>query len=443
MTDEPFDTGGISALDEVLITRELARRPARAPDHEAEARTLGMLARSLADAPTRVMQKVADAAMTLCRADSAAVGTVERAREGASFRWHAVAGTFPSRLAEQTPFDSSPAGVAVRSGEVQLYERAERHLPALRGAIAHIHESLVAPWRIDGASAGTLWVLAYHSDRQFDAEDARLLASLANFASAAWQTLLALETRHRAVAESSSARIALRSQLSLAEEGERRRLARDLHDEVGQHLTALGLGLQALSDVAPPGSDVDRRATQLRALTDTLGRELHALSVRLRPRALDDFGLEAALHSYAEEWARQSGIAIHVQARGASARLSPSAESAVYRIVQEALTNVARHSGAARAGVVLERREGYIHLVVEDDGRGFDPEHATLPLADRLLGLGLLGMRERTALVGGTMDIESTPGKGTTVFVRFPVDGASAMQASNVLTDRPELHADV
>ncbi len=443
MTDESFDTGDISALDEVLITRELTRRPARAPDYEAEARTLGMLARSLADAPAGVLQKVADAAMLLCRADSAAVGIVERGSDGSSFRWHAVAGAFPSRLAEQTPFDSNPAGVAVCSGEVRLFERADRHFPELRGVIPHIHESLVAPWRIEGSSAGTLWVLAYHSDRHFDAEDARLLASLADFASAARQTVLALEMRHRAAAESSTARSALRRQLSLAEEAERGRLARDLHDEVGQHLTALGLGLQALSDVAPPGSDVDRRATQLRTLTDTLGRELHALSVRLRPRALDDFGLEAALESYVEEWARQSGIAIHVHVRGPGARLSPSAESAVYRIVQEALTNVARHSGATKAGVVLERRGGYIHLIVEDDGRGFDPERAAPPLADQMLGLGLLGMRERTALVGGTMDIESAPGKGTTVFVRFPVDEAPAMQQSDVVADPPERRADV
>jgi len=114
----------------------------------------------------------------------------------------------------------------------------------------------------------------------------------------------------------------------------------------------------------------------------------------------------------------------------------------VYRIVQEALTNVARHSGAAKAGVVLERRAGYIHLVVEDDGRGFDPEHATLPLADKMLGLGLLGMRERTALVGGTMDIESEPGKGTTVFVRFPIHDASATHADSV-AERPERRADV
>ena len=300
----------------------------------------------------------------------------------------------------------------------------------------------MAPWRIEGASSGTLSVLAHHDDRRFDAEDARLLAGFADVAAAAWQMFLAHEIRHGAAAESSTARGALRRQLALAEEAERRRLARDLHDEVGQHLTALGLGLQALSDVAPPGSEVDRRAVQLRALTDTLGRELHALAVRLRPRALDDFGLEAALQSYAEEWARQSGIAIDVHARGPSSRLAPSAESAVYRIVQEALTNVARHSGAAHAGVVLERRGRYIHVVVEDDGRGFDPERAELLLADQAHGLGLLGMRERAALVGGTMDIESTPGRGTTVFVRFPIDDASAAPVSGVRADRMEQRAD-
>lgn len=164
----------------------------------------------------------------------------------------------------------------------------------------------------------------------------------------------------------------LRLQLAQAEEDERRRLSRELHDEAGQHLTALALGLQALSDVAPPGSEVDRRAAELRALTGTLGRELHAVAVRLRPKALDDFGLEAALAAYAEDWSRQTGIAVDVHADVASARLPGAIESALYRIVQEALTNVARHSGATRVSVVVERRARYVVAVVEDDGRGFE-----------------------------------------------------------------------
>ena len=440
MTDEPFDAGAIDALGEVLITRELARRPARAPDHAAEARTLGTLARSLANEPAGSLHAVADAALVLCRAEAAVVEIVEQGFEGGSVRRVAVAGAVPPPLTDRIPVEASPSGVVVRSGETQLFDRVERRFPAFAGEPL-VHESLVASWRIDPGSAGALWVLAHGAERRFDAEDARLLATLAHFASAAWRA--ALGTRQGAVMEMAAARTTLQRQLTVAEEAERRRLARDLHDEVGQHLTALGLGLQALSDVAPPGSDVDRRAAQLRALADTLARELHAFAVRLRPRALDDFGLEAALQSYAEEWARQSGIAIHLHASGPGVRLAPSAESAVYRIVQEALTNVARHSGAAHAGVVLECRNGYIHLVVEDDGCGFDPERTAQPLADRMIGLGLVGMRERTALVGGVMDIESAPGKGTTVFVRFPIRGATMIEVSGVVAERPERRADV
>ena len=218
-------------------------------------------------------------------------------------------------------------------------------------------------------------------------------------------------------------REARRRQLAAAEEEERRRLARELHDEVGQHLTSLGLGLQALSDVAPPGSEVDRRAAQLRALVSNLGGELHALAVRLRPKALDDFGLEAALASYAEEWSSRSGIPVDVHADVQGERLPAAVEIAVYRIVQEALTNVARHSGTTRAGVVVERRDGFVVAVVDDSGRGFDTE-AVAEARDGAPRLGLLGIRERAAMLGGTVDIESTPGGGTTLFVRIPIDAA-------------------
>ena len=235
-----------------------------------------------------------------------------------------------------------------------------------------------------------------------------------------------LTARHLATEASERVRagteqIALRRRLVLAEEKERRRLARELHDEAGQYLTALGLGLRGLADVALPGSDVDRRVTQLRLLADTLGRELHSLAIRLRPKALDDFGLEAALASYAEEWSRRFGITVDVHAGSHEDRLPAGVENAVYRIVQEALTNVARHSGASHVGVLVERRDGQVHAIIEDDGRGFDTSLASRP--DGAEGLGLLGIHERTALLGGTMEIESAPGAGTTLFVRFPIDG--------------------
>jgi two-component system CheB/CheR fusion protein len=239
---------------------------------------------------------------------------------------------------------------------------------------------------------------------------------------------LALDEVESRVAERTAERDALRRAFSVAEESERRRLGRELHDEAGQHLTALGLGLQALSDVASAGSEVDRRAADLRSLVNALARELHSIAVGLRPRALDDFGLEAALTVYAEEWSRRSGIAIDVHATVDGERLPEAVESALYRIVQEALTNVARHSGATRAGVVVERRDGHVVVVVEDDGRGFDAGNgADTHDPSSNGGLGLLGIRERAALLGGRVEVESTAeGRGATLFVHIPVDTPSA-----------------
>ena len=211
----------------------------------------------------------------------------------------------------------------------------------------------------------------------------------------------------------------LRRRLIEAEETERQRLARELHDEAGQHLTALGLGLRSLSDIVAPGSEADRRAVQLREIVETMSRELHAIAVRLRPKSLDDFGLEQAIAAYVEEWSRQTRIAVGVHAEPEQERLSAAIESALYRIVQEALTNVAKHSGATHASVVVERRDGQVVAIVEDDGRGVDGGAAAAGARE---GLGLLGIRERAELLGGTVEVESTIGGGTTVFARIPIE---------------------
>ena len=225
-----------------------------------------------------------------------------------------------------------------------------------------------------------------------------------------------------ALAQSIAQREELRRQLTLAEEEERRRLARELHDELGQHLTALGLGVQALADSAHGNAEISERAALLRDMVNALGRGLHSVAVTLRPKALDDFGLEEALSTYTEIWSRQTGIAVDLHTDHSPERLPMVVESAVYRVIQEALTNVARHSGATRAGVVVERRDGNVVAIIEDSGKGFDIS-AIQPTNVRG-GLGLLGVRERASLLGGTIDIESSPGGGTTLFVRIPINGS-------------------
>jgi PAS domain S-box-containing protein len=205
-------------------------------------------------------------------------------------------------------------------------------------------------------------------------------------------------------------RTELARRLATAQEDERRRVARDLHDTVGQTLTGLSL--------AAAGG----RAEQVRELSGVLARELHEVAVRLRPTVLDDVGLEAAVRVLAEEWSRRTRVAVEVQAVGLDGgRLPAEVETVLYRVVQEALTNVAKHAGATRVSVVVGTRDAEAVAVVEDDGVGFDPDAVANPAAGRPGGLGLAGMRERLALVGGAVEIESAPGHETTIIARIPL----------------------
>jgi PAS domain S-box-containing protein len=230
---------------------------------------------------------------------------------------------------------------------------------------------------------------------------------------------LTAEIERRRQAE--TARQELFRQLATAQEDERRRIARELHDQLGQHVVALSLGLKYLEDGTPELSPSRHRLKDLQELTDLLGREVHHLALELRPTALDDLGLHTALMNYAEGWSGRSGIEIDFQSIGLdSERLPPAIETAVYRVVQEALTNVLKHAQARRVSVVLQRFSNQVLAVVEDDGRGFDAE-ALMGSAEAEGRLGLLGMQERAALVGGTLTVESTPAAGTTVIARIPL----------------------
>jgi PAS domain S-box-containing protein len=236
------------------------------------------------------------------------------------------------------------------------------------------------------------------------------------------QTLKA-ENAERLRAE--EARRDLLRRLVTAQEEERRRISRELHDRMGQQLAALMMGLKTMG-----AESYGRRASldtlrQLEGMTDELSREVHTLAWGLRPPALDDLGLEAALAHYAEEWAERSRVPVDFHSAGfGGGRLPLAHETAVYRIAQEALTNVAKHSGADRVSFILERRGDHVLAVIEDNGGGFDAETA-LTAAGRGRRLGLLGMCERAALLGGTINVESAPGAGTTLFVRIPFDAGA------------------
>jgi PAS domain S-box-containing protein len=214
----------------------------------------------------------------------------------------------------------------------------------------------------------------------------------------------------------------LLEQVISAQEEEQRRIARELHDETGQALTSLLVGLRALQD-APALDDARARAAELRRLAARTLEEVRRLSWGLRPVALDELGLVAALEQYAARYAGARSIAVEVHARGLDgARLPDPVETALYRIVQEALTNVAKHAGARTVSVVLQRQPEGVQAIVTDDGGGFDVRRA-LAVAGAGTHLGLHGMRERAALLDGEVTIESTPGEGTTVYARIPLAG--------------------
>jgi signal transduction histidine kinase len=198
-----------------------------------------------------------------------------------------------------------------------------------------------------------------------------------------------------------------------AQELERKRLARELHDETGQALTAILLGLRGVEDAATV-EDAQSRAAALRERVVETLRDVRRLAVELRPSALDDFGLVPALERLADTFRAESGLAVELEARIGEARLPAEAETALYRIVQEALTNVFKHAEAERVSIVLTQKDGKVAAVIEDDGRGFDPER------ERDAGLGVAGMRERVALVGGRLTLESAAGAGTTLVVEVP-----------------------
>ena len=198
------------------------------------------------------------------------------------------------------------------------------------------------------------------------------------------------------------------------QELERRRLARELHDETGQALTSILLGLKHVEEAGSPESARAAAAELREQIVDTL-QNVRRLAVELRPSALDDFGLAPALERLAEAFGEQSGIAVDIQTNLDSQRLAPEVETALYRIVQEALTNVAKHAEATRVSIVVTRRENSVTAVIEDDGQGFGAGGGT---GD---GLGLVGMKERVGLLGGRLALESTEGAGTTVVAEVPV----------------------
>ena len=307
-------------------------------------------------------------------------------------------------LGMQLEFAGSKAGRVLERGRSErvdsVLEDPEIDQQAARRL--GVHSALFVPLVVRGTGIGV--VIAHDklsSSPLFTDDDLRLAETLAARA---------------AVAVDLSERVSrdVVGRVVEAQEQERARLARELHDETGQALTSILLGLKTLEDSVP--TDEGRASVAgLRELVVSTLQDVRRLAVELRPAALDDFGLVPALERLVDSFRESTSIEIALEARVGEERLGGEVETTLYRILQEALTNVVKHAQAGRVSISLVRKDGSVSAVVEDDGRGFEPGAA------RPDALGLVGMRERASLVGGRISIESGPGRGTTVAVEVPV----------------------
>jgi PAS domain S-box-containing protein len=206
--------------------------------------------------------------------------------------------------------------------------------------------------------------------------------------------------------------------IAKAQEDEQRRIALELHDQLGQQLSALTMKLTMLKAEHYEESKLYEQLSSLEAIAKQLDLDISFLVWELRPTALDDFGLLVALTNYVRNWSAHFGIRAELHASGMGKdRLNSEIDTVLYRVGQEALNNVAKHARAEKVDILIQRSAHQVSMIVEDDGLGFDTEKA---FDEGQTGVGLSGMRERVALVGGTIDIESYPGSGTTVVVRIP-----------------------
>jgi len=323
-------------------------------------------------------------------------------------------------------------GRVAQTGEPLLVEDASHDPRLTREAVKQegLHCQLIVPLKAKGKVVGTLCV-ATREPRQFLVEEIELLSHVANHIGVAVENSR-LYQKERMMAEQIARDATMEKQMkenlrfylqqvTRAQEEERRRIARELHDDTAQDLVALSRRLDSLISTADHLSPQDiTRLEELRQQTDRILDGVHRFSQDLRPSVLDDLGLLPALEWLTADLTHHFGIAITMGVLGSVHRSPPETELVLFRIAQEALRNVWKHSGASRAWVTVEFADNKTILTVKDNGKGFELPERIGDLAS-IGKLGLAGMQERARLIGGRLTLQSQPGKGTTVIAEVPI----------------------
>ena len=374
-----------------------------------------------------VLQRIVEGAAAVADAQYAALGVYDDAGAITTFVHHGIEPETVERIGELPHGRGLLGQVIVADAPIRLEDLgADPHSCGFPPGHPPMRTFLGAPIRRRGGRYGNLYLTEKHGGIAFDTEDEALVMALAAFAAGAIESaqLVAAErARTDAVAGQVAAEVRERARGELlraviaAQEAERARVARDLHDDIGQALTSVLLGLRLLEgrdhDQASSGTG---RVEDLRELVADALRRARQLAFDLRPTVLDDIGLAPAVQRLVDEVAERFGVAVDADVEVSEHEgLTPALSTVVYRVVQEALTNVVRHAQATSASVAVTISGDRLRAVIEDDGRGFDPNQ-------RPDGhLGVRGMEERAELVGGSVRVVSAPGQGTTVVLEVPL----------------------
>jgi signal transduction histidine kinase len=438
-------------LEDILITGKLRSRRRRKPNTYCENVALQALASIMASEPGKLIDTLLRMALELCDAGSAGLSLLETLPNGEQiFRWTNLAGVLDQHVGLSTPRHFSFCGVALDRNAPQLFAHPERLFQYLGKVNVPLVEALVIPVHLGEDRLGSIWIVSHNEEVKFDSEDVRLMTGLAEFTSCALRLTQAydLERKERAegsrqiavheeteealrlertklegMVQSRTAQLQqLSSRLMAMQDDERRRIARELHDSAGQYLAGIHMNLQALLRESSSLSRTDReRVTDSLTMSEQCTSEIRTISYLLHPPLLDEVGLASAIYWYVDGFSQRSGIRVELQIEEGIRELPDELKNALFRVVQQSLANIHRHSGSEVAQIRINIDAESLIAEICDEGRGI-PEETLKGFHDgtRLPGVGIAGMRERIRDMGGLFEVRSGV-KGTTIAVRMPL----------------------
>lgn len=336
-----------------------------------------------------------------------------------TMQWNSVCGNMIQHTADMFRPNETLCDILKNEEPLVIQDSGtETQYPISRLSLVGEEKLLSTMWLpliVDGKHRGML-VVGYRQYHDFAEREMRLLASLAEKNSIAMvnaQLYTDLLQREKELEILSGARVQ-------AQEDERRRIAREIHDGLGQMLTAIKFNLEILEDMITAGKDERERIDDMKNLLDSVMKEAREISYNLMPSVLEDFGLAPALQLLSEQFSNRTNVKVQFQAHGINDRLDPNLEIGMYRIAQESLNNISKHAEATEVNLQIIRSSTGIRLVIEDNGKGLTAQPCLIRATGKG-GMGLPGMRERASSFGGAFTIDSTPNNGTLIAVEVPI----------------------